>query len=262
MFKELIDAIGDLKESSLKAETVEFNRMKDRMIVTPDKAYTTILADFPDRNHVAGDLSVIQKLIEVHHNFHYADEEDTPKEPTGVEVWYNRAGVTVIFDGRAYRRNRATMSLELSEEIKRLGGVSGKPLPQAEIIKILRVAFKCCDFSQTVQTLRNVKFELNQAGEASIERTKTSIGKSQLAKIYGLDALAEELTFTIPVFASKFRQFFNVAAALDPDPETKTFTLTPYPGQIEAAIEAAEEALGLQLEAMVPEGVPCYLGVP
>lgn len=251
MFAELIKAIGDLKEQSLKADSQEFDRMKDRMILTRDGSYTTVLADHPNRNHVAGDLSVVQKLVEV-------------ALPTsgGIEVWYGRSGVTVIFDSPSYRRNRASMPLELSDEIKRLQAIAGKPMTQGDIIKLLRVHFRVCDFSQTVQTLRAVKFEINQSGEMSVERTKTSIGKSQLAKIYGLDALAEELTFTIPVFASKFRQYFNVAAALDPDPETKTFTITPYPGQIEAAIEAAEGALGLDLESRMPEGVPCYFGNP
>lgn len=255
MLKEFIDAIGQLKEQSLKAESRPFDRLKDRNILRPDGTIATELADFPDRNHVAGDLSVIQKLVEEYN-------KDDDKRGRKVEVWFNRTGVTVIFDADAYRRNRATMSLGLSYEIRRLGEIARKPFPQAEIIKLLRNDFRCCEFSQTVTTLRNVKFELNQSGEMSVERTKTSIGKSQLAKIYGLDALAEAITFTIPVFESKFRQLFNVAAALDPDPEAKTFTLTPYPGQIEAAIEAAEEALGLQLEAMMPEGIGCFFGTP
>jgi len=154
------------------------------------------------------------------------------------------------------------MPLELSYEIKRLGEIAKKPLSQADILKLLRNDFRVCEFAQTIQTLRNVKFEINQSGEMSVERTKTSIGKSQLAKIYGLDALQEELTFTVPVFASKVRQYFNVSAALDPDPETKTFTITPYPGQIEKAIEDGELALGGQLRGMLPEGTAIYFGQP
>lgn len=255
MFAELIQAIGDLKAESLKASVTAFDRTKDRALFKTDGSYEVVSADIPDRAHSAGDLNNLQAIVEKHAG---ADGAHGPE----IEVWYNRAGVTVLFDANQYRRNKCTMPLEFSAEIRRLGEVAGKPLTQNDIIKLLRVHFRVCDFGQTVATLRNVKFEINQSGEMSVERTKTSIGKSQLAKIYGLDALLEELTFTIPVFASKFRQYFNVSAALDPDPETKTFTITPYPGQIEAAIDEAEQAIGLDLDSRMPETVKCFLGTP
>lgn len=260
MLKEFIDAIGELKEQSLKVGVQSYDRFKDHLLLKPDGTSEVIFGDVPCRRHVAGDLACLQKLVEQHHKLHEAS--DAPAEATGVEVWYNRTGVTAVFDASQYRRNVATMSLELSDEIKRLGSLSGKPMTQPDIIKVLRVAFRCCDFTGAIAALRNVKFEINQSGEMETQRTKVSVSKSQMARLYGFEALQEELTFTIPVFASKFRQYFNVAAALDPDPETKTFTITPYPGQIEAAIEAAEEAVGLNLEARMPEGVPTYFGQP
>ena len=137
-----------------------------------------------------------------------------------------------------------------------------KAMAQKETIATIRLQFRGCAPGNLADLFRQVKFNVNQSGESELQKNKVSVGKSTLAEFHGLQNIPDEVAFTVPVFDGKFECRETVMVAIEPDPQTQTFQLIPFPGEIEAALQRAEHRLGMALREQMPEGVPVIFGAP
>jgi hypothetical protein len=178
--------------------------------------------------------------------------------------WYNRDGVVIVLDNDGDRLDQITMSLEMSPSLKKLATLeqSRKAFSQKEAIHFLRIDFRDAGLGSLPDMLKNVKFTVNTEGDSSVDRTRISVGKSTLAAFHGFENLPSEVAFRVPVFTAKFEIVEPIMVAIEPDPTTQSFQFIPFAGQIEAALQRAEVALGAALAKALGEAVPVILGKP
>jgi hypothetical protein len=187
------------------------------------------------------------------------------REGAGVPaVWYSRAGVVCLTDDGT-RRDRVTLPLGFSPQLTRLleWERTTTPLQQAAAVLALRTLFDgCCDAS-LLAVLRAVKFETRTGGTGEVQHGKRSIGQSLEASITGADVIPEYTVFRVPLFAAGLPHADSIRCAVEPNPGQASVTFLPLPGMIEAALAAAERAVGLQLaDALAEAKVPVYYGSP
>ena len=206
-------------------------------------------ADAEPREHAAANLDTVVAFA-----LRFKDFE--------AEIWYSRSQVVVLIG--EYRRERATLSLVLSEQMKAMTIVHARKLDQRSLLTLLRVTLKdCLRDAGLIEVLRRVKFESGMMVDAAVGHGTASIGKEMRGKVSGQGMIPEYVVFDVPVFENAFRTFrWPVEVAIDPDPSTGTFQLTPLPGQIEAALAAAEEMIAEKVAEVVGEDVPAYFGTP
>lgn len=252
MFKELFELWSEKVQEAKTVKIKEYDRFKDRIVLGPDGTFETLEADPPHRKHKPATIASIATYLEM------CEQLET------VRVWYDRNGVIVILDNTASRQNTLTMSLSLSPQFQRLQAMAShrKAMSQKETIQLVRLEFRDCAPGNLADLFRQVKFSINTEGQTEVQKTKVSVGKSTLAAFHGMDALPDEVAFTVPVFDGKVNYREPVMVAIDPDPATQTFQLIPFPGEIEAALQRAEERLGAELRDKMPEGVPVIFGTP
>lgn len=177
--------------------------------------------------------------------------------------WYSRDGVTLFFDDEE-RFDSARLSLSYSPQMVKFQELEAKqqPIPQRDLIHLLRTTFKDCGPVDLVKSIRQINWDVRELGHSAVERGKASIGKSITQEVSGLVALPEYVTFSVPVFASKIKSIQPVVCLLDPDEQSKGFKLVPLPGKVEEAITAAETDILVDLKNNLPDNVPIYYGRP
>jgi hypothetical protein len=258
MSRELFSAIGEQAVNAAgphAPKITEFDPRKHRIVVMPDGTSEAIAADPAPRKHAANDLGSLKTIAEA-----------AAQAGHKVVCWATRRGVMLVLNDDGYRDSTVTLGLELSPQLALLMSIekSSPAMSQRELISTLRIKFRECGLPDgLVDMLRKVAFKISDEGASELQRTKTSVGRSQMAAMHGLDALPEWLSFQVPVFAGcVFATIATIPVALDPDPETQTFKLIPQLGVIEKKIQLAETELVGALASMMPESVPVYFGTP
>lgn len=186
------------------------------------------------------------------------------------EIWYSRTGVVLLFD-RLTRRDRATLTLELSPQMARLAewDKSRGEYPQVEFLLLLRTLF--ADALSAHATLRDdvkrVDFKKAQEATGTVNRANVSLSRQMISEASGADKLPDTLNFDVPAFDSAaVASRVLVRVVFDLDPQTERFRLIPIPGDVEKALAAAEESvarqLGMALDAAKAKDVPVFYGEP
>lgn len=182
------------------------------------------------------------------------------------ECWYSANSVTLRYGDE--RRNRVTLKLILSDQLKQLAAWrdSGNALNQAQLISILRTKFRdsLAGAGNLIESLRKVKFNTGSQINSEVGHGKASLGKELMGEVTGLGAIPEYVTFDFPVFANAcFRTIrASVECALEPDASTGTFRLIPLPGRIELATDTGVQLIGDMLRKQLPEGTLLLHGSP
>ncbi len=242
-------------EGTQPAKIVPFDPRQHRLTTVDGK--TTMQAAIPSpRKHSASDIPSLVRL---------AEKFSSSSASAGVVCWANRSKITLVLNDGGYRDDVVTLKVSLSDQILRLADIqnTSKAFTQRELIRELRINFRNCGLPETlVDLLRKVNFEINVEGGAEVQRTKVSVGRSQMAAFKGLEQLPEWLTFQLPTFASVHNFMALIPVALDPDPESQVFRLVPALGEIEKQVSLAEQSLVAELVSQMPAEVPVYFGSP
>jgi hypothetical protein len=180
-------------------------------------------------------------------------------------IWYSQSGVVLKHgDGRGLTK----LELPLSAQLTTLKTIAGTRYTQADIIKLFRITFAKVVDQSVIAILRKIKFAASTSGESTVEHGKTSLGKLINAEVTGQGILPETLVFNVPFFES-FRLAsirVSIECALEPSAETATFQVIPLPGEIDAAIAKAEDALRALILNQFEDGqevrVPILNGTP
>ena len=204
------------------------------------------------RNHIVMDLKAIGEFCEF-----------ISHASPAIVAWYSRQGVVVLVDDTT-RRDRVTLPLELSPQVKALQALEGsrKSFTQKELILFLRTTLAKCADPSLVDIFRRVKFRATQGGDAELTHGKSSIGRQLTAELTGQQAIPEYVAFSLPIFAASFLAVGRVECAIEVLPDSEQFQLIPLPGQIEAAIAEAEAKLGEAINDSLGEHGAAFYGKP
>lgn len=159
------------------------------------------------------------------------------------------------------RRDAATCPLRPSPQYLWLKGESSKPLTQSDLVRLLRITLKgCVTADNLLPIVRQVKFDSSDGGVSTVEHGRQSMGRQVMAAVTGADIVPEETTLIVPVFENH-GYAARIECAIEIDPATRTFKLTPYPLQVKAAMDGAMADLD-ELFSDVDELPPVYRGKP
>lgn len=186
------------------------------------------------------------------------DQKHGPALPV---IWLGEAGVELVIDDPT-RRDRATLPLETTPQFQTLEVLKAGVLKQADLVRVLRVSLAGClpQGSGLLGLVRNLKFRNDAAGLGNLQHGRESMGKQIEAEVLGTDALPEEVTFHVRVFdLPECRVARPVTCALEIEPHTQTFRLTPLPLQLEEAMEAELHEIEARIRGEVKD-VPLYRG--
>jgi hypothetical protein len=182
----------------------------------------------------------------------------------GGQIWYSRSGVVALTSED--KRQRCSLLLSFSEPLKQLQAWQANPLAvaQKDLVLTLRHKFRLCHDPALLTAVRAVNWNLGEAGESEVQHGKQSLGKKIIAEVSGKTAIPEDTIFNVPVWEGLAAGAiaFPVGAAIEPVPSAQAFKIMPFPGQVEAAIAAAEDVLGKRLHDIVGDKVPVYYGTP
>jgi hypothetical protein len=201
------------------------------------------------RAHTASDLSTVIQFAE--------------ENKDACRVWISEALVCCVLDDET-RRDRVTLELERSGQVKILSGVSGTNFGQRDIILFLRTNFSDCmgPCVGLLNSLRVLKFVNNAGGESTVQQGKVSIGRAIEQSVTGADSIPEEVTFDVPMYAAGFTCFESIRLAVDIDTQTQKFKLIPLAGEIDRAYERSQEKMRKHLIENLPKGVKVCVGNP
>lgn len=200
------------------------------------------------RDHVARDIPTIGRFAALNSNG---------------AVWYDHEGIEFLVDD-ANRRDTVTLAFSKSEPFAKLADLGSKraAMTQKDLVRMLAFTFRGCVSADFVRSVRSVKWSSSSEGQSTVDRGKASLGKQISSKIEGIVDLPDEVVVTVPVYKDGAFLFTHaVSCFFEADPDTQTFVLYPYPGQIEAAIDAAEEALfDLLTGSVLPKDYKVFKG--
>lgn len=121
-----------------------------------------------------------------------------------------------------------------------------------EFVRLLRITLRdCLPATNLLSIIREVKFNNGSAIASVQQNTRQSISRDLQAEVTGLQAIPEEVTLSVQPFEN-LKNKFNVQCAIETDATTGTFKLTPYPGQLVDAIDAAMTVISMRLNLYVP----------
>lgn len=202
------------------------------------------------RDHEAGNLTAI---------IQFASAMDVPA------VWYSRKAVVCLCDDET-RRDRVTLKLELSPQVKQLMAFESSPrqLKQAELVLLLRTTFGAClaPAGEILAAVRVLKFTSSGSGQSAINHGSVSVGKSLKQEMAGEKPLPETISLEVPIFSNASLPWTaRVQVAIDVDAPTETFKLIPLPLEIERAIAFGERKIHEALDEKM-KNVAIFYGAP
>lgn len=170
-------------------------------------------------------------------------------------------GVTALYDVKD-RRERASLALAASDQWKLLSGAAGKSYGQREFYALLRVGFDgCLPDDRLLALVKSIKWQTSDSGASAVSNASHTMGRQLVAEVTGIDAVPDEVTLSVPVWDGlTLRE--PVRCAIDVNPDTRTFQISPFAGQISQAQTAALVWLKEDLVSALPSSVPVYLGKP
>ena len=177
--------------------------------------------------------------------------------------FYSGGGITTVYD-IADRRDIVTCPLKWSQQYTFLDG-RAKPgagaMSQGDLVRILRILFRNClpQDSVLLSLIRQLKFSAIGENSVAIAHGNESMGRSINNKVSGESAIPDELALLVPIFENHpFR--FQIVCALEIFPADSAFKLTPYPGEVQKAMDAALESVR---ETITGDGLPpAFMGTP
>lgn len=162
-------------------------------------------------------------------------------------LFYGEERIVYVYD-RDDMRDQVTVEMKLSDQFAWLKKRAGEMLSQSEIVRLLRITFRGCMSSDSslLILLRQLNFNVDGNVSSTIRQGSESLGKQINAKVTGSAEIPEEFTLNVPVFSNHpFRT--NIACALEVFPKESSFRITPYPLEVDKAMQNALDDVAMHL---------------
>jgi hypothetical protein len=166
-------------------------------------------------------------------------------------------------------QDRITIELAYSEPFKALVKLVKdwkQGFNQADLVLALRTTFARTFDASFLECVRRLKFRTAAETSGEIQKGKASVGRQVEQEVTGATALAEELKFRVPVYASGHHCYVDILTAIDVNLQTEKLLIIPLPGEIENALNEARELIASELLGMLDDNNPVasrvYFGSP
>jgi hypothetical protein len=159
------------------------------------------------------------------------------------------------------RRDVAYCMMRTSPQFEWLKVNGGKNLSQVDIVRALRISLRgAVDAdSSPLRSIRSLKWNASAEGAAELQHGRESIGKTIQRSVQGFDSIPEEFAVTTSVFENHRATRSRILCAIEVMVSEQAFRITPYPSEMDAAMDAALAALR---ETLGKAGIPVYCGRP
>lgn len=188
------------------------------------------------------------------------DFPDNPMEVSneGSVVYLDVVSVNYEESPGDLRGLTAKMAMVQTPEFKWLSELSAKSYDHKEFVRVLRIVLRnCLPASNLLSIVREAKFNTNAVASSVQQVSRQSFGRDVQAEVIGLQAIPEEVVLMVQPFEN-LKNKFKVECAIEIDASTSSFKLTPFPGQLVDAVDAAMNVIYNR----VVEIVPAYYGRP
>lgn len=159
-----------------------------------------------------------------------------------VTAFHDDKSIVLLLDS-VDRRDQVTMLLNHSPQFKTLQSL-GAELTPPQIVRLLRHDLHDVAPAGLLPVVRRVDFKRRNDGSSNIQHGKESLGRSIEAEISGAENIPEYVTMSCPVYdAPDLSQKYPVVCSVEINAMAGTFRICPLPGQLEAAIHAAQDLI-------------------
>lgn len=169
-----------------------------------------------------------------------------------------------LFD-REDTRQRAVCHLRHTEQYQWLKTNGGKGLSQTDFVRAMRLKFRDVVNADVVSLLKNLKFNVQSESGAVIDNHKSSISRSVQQQVMtgGEGVLPDNLDVRCKVFQGIDAESaeMTIDCALETDAQQAKIFLTPYPSELEDALQESLQIIKDMIERELP-GRKVHLGMP
>jgi len=176
-------------------------------------------------------------------------------------IFHDQDGV-ILLCNEADRRDTVTFELTFSQQFGRLMKLQEQPggFDQRAFVRYLQVEMGVD--RAMVNPWRRLDFKTVTAAMGEVSPGKDRMGRDIQSQVQGVADLPEEILFVVPVYRQcGERTAYAVRCAIELDAANQRISLTPFAGEIEAAIDASQMDIHARLVRELPE-VPVYYGSP
>lgn len=256
---DTLDLITTMAQESLKPTSIDHGNGK--LLVFKDKSTKYIEPPVVASVRKMGTFDAFASLVnsrgkELRAEPATVDFELEPHIPghEGSVVYYNSDEFNYHELPSSIHGLRAAFKLVTTEQWKWLSEASLKSYNQIEFVRILRITLRdCLPAGNLLSIIRDVKFTANSTGAGVVNHGRQSMSRDMVEDVMGTGAIPEEVTLKMKPFDNM--QFeSHIQCAVEVDPSTCSFKLTPYPGQLRKCID---QVLSVAVETL-GDSVPCY----
>jgi len=225
------------------------------LLVKPDGTHEVLEIPAPRRTHGLDEVAQVGVFAAYMH-----EQEACPV------VWYDRNQIVVVCDDGT-RRDRATCGLTYTDHFSRLMELANQedPLTQRDFVRLLKYELAGCVPEALLKSARKVQFNSTTEGFGDVGKGKVSLGKevrSQANTDNGVE-FQDEVVVTCRVFTDLgLKRPAKIKCDLDVDADAMTFSLRPYPGEIEREIDEELAYIGSMLAKAIGENARLFRGTP
>jgi len=188
MLKEFLQELRSQAQMTLAPQLVQFDPHADLAFRQADGSLDFHLKRC-DRNHA------LESLVDLCHFSSRFDGADN------ASIWYDADGVTFTLDDET-AEDKAVLSLPHSPQwLAIVALAAGKAMSQRDLIQLLRTTFRDClgKAGNLIENLRQIRWKSAADGESSVQRGKSSIGKTIQQQIEGRRCLLRRSRRARPV---------------------------------------------------------------
>lgn len=174
-------------------------------------------------------------------------------------VFYDEKQIVCLPDAEDSRR-RLVCKLDYTPQFAWLLNESKTPLSQRDFVRLLRITFRGCYdlYPHLLALIRNLKWTGTSEAGAALVHGRESLGRAIESQVSGADSIPEELVLTVPIWR-QYGTMTQIACAVEIFPQEQHFKLTPYPMQMD---DALDDGLASLQNTLAAGDVSVYRGHP
>lgn len=253
------EALELVKELAEKAQAVEDLGLspdgRERLYRVGDELVPRLAAP-PSRDHRVWTLSDLIRFAN-----DYANSKSV-SGPGGLVFWHCRTCVVLVLDD-ADRRDKMTFQLTYWSAFYTLVQLSASVVrySQRDFVRLLQVHLGVDRAIMTPFRKLDWNQQIHATGEVTPGRER--LGKDVASQVAGTSGLPEDILMSTPVYAEQGeRETVQVRCLIDTFPAEEKLALIPLPGEVEAAIDAAQASIHERLIKALGSDARVYYGSP
>jgi hypothetical protein len=250
------DTLATIQKTAVDASSADGKVVFKKIQGEPEHVYAAIKADGSYQRIASEPVPRHHQLSALFEAISFVNSKGSDKSV----IWFNENNLTVIVDDET-RRDFAILTFTYGPQFAILAQMDtgGQRFKQAAFRRLLRVDFHGARPNDLLLDWISA-CEFGNKGNASgmIAKDKSSFGREIEQQVTSRDKgeCPDEITFTMPVFADPgLREDRAVTCDVEILLAEESFLLTPFPGQVQAAIDA--ELTNIEALMTGPNGVKC-----